>query len=76
MIIPALYSVLRLEEKAIQSYYPPDLLGMCTWLFNRTNEVLAVLVIHATPNTVNDIDPGDTDWKQVGRCRPFHCSAN
>ena len=31
----------------------------------RTNDVLMVLIIHATPGIDEDIDAADKDWKQV-----------
>lgn len=64
VIIPALYNVLRLEEKRAQTY-PPDLLGMCQWLVERTNNVLTALAIHSMPGIDADIDATDKDWRQV-----------
>ena len=63
-LIPALYNVLRYEEKRAKMY-PPDLLGMCRWLVERTNGVLMTLSIHAVPDIDEDINPADKDWRQV-----------
>ena len=63
VVIPALYSVLQLEGKGAQTY-PSDLLGMCRWLAQRTNEVLTTLSIHSTPDTDENID-ANMDWRQV-----------
>lgn len=66
--IPALYNVLRYEEKRAQAY-PPDLLGMCQWLVERTKGILLALSIHHVPDIDEDINQADKDWRQVS---PHH----
>lgn len=63
VVIPALYNVLQLEGNRVQAY-PSDILGMCRWLAQRTNEVLTTLSIHSTPDTDKNID-ADMDWREV-----------
>lgn len=63
-LIPALYNVLRYEEKRAKTY-PPDLLGMCRWLVERANGVLLALSLHPIPDVDEDINPADEDWRQV-----------
>jgi hypothetical protein len=71
VIIPAIYNVLRLEEKPGRAY-PSDLLGVCRWLAERANEVLASLIIHPAPPVDNNMDGGNISWRQVSIIILFH----
>lgn len=73
VIIPAIYNVLRLEEKRGRAY-PSDLLGVCRWLVERANVVLAAVVIHPAPLVDKEIDTGNMDWREVGITFPLHLS--
>lgn len=61
--VPAIYNILRLEERASHGY-SPDLLGVCKWLAGRANAVLEIIIIHPMPSIDKNIDV-ETDWRQA-----------
>jgi hypothetical protein len=76
VVIPALYNVLRLEEKTRAQTYPADVLGVCRWLVERTNYVLTILTIHTTPGVDEGIEAADKDWRQVSSISDMNASVH
>ncbi|KAL0578174.1 hypothetical protein V5O48_003805 [Marasmius crinis-equi] len=67
--IPALYHVLEAESK-IRGGYPQDLMDVCAWLYRRTSEVFAELVLFtkdeppAASSEMQEV-PFCDDWKKA-----------
>lgn len=63
--IPALYDVLKHEEMYSGGTYPPVLLRVCQWLYDRGNAVLTKLIIHKAPPINCGIEARDDSWQKV-----------
>ena len=66
VMVPVFYDVLKWEEVK-GNKYPPLLLGLFKWIYQRGQDVLKALIIHPAPPLDLDAATADPGWKVVCR---------